>query len=550
MRRYAFIGMLALQASAYNKSIAGEVTFDVGLEAEYVSQNIESIETSEEFDINNQVVTPYASLFYKAKKLEFRFTGEHNKVRRALDSENVTTDYTSFDYSSRANLIDNFLTLNIRGNQGFRAAQQRSILSDDYLLNAANLTKLQSQSASLNFNIPRNSIIGIQAVANISKQKAEDTENEILNNGLDSQFYGGQLNVVSGRGLKGSRVSLDGNINYTEREQRGDFVTLGVNLTSDTELTKSLGFVVSAYYDNNEIKNAENENSEFLREFYSVGAGLRWQSRTSRSIQLLWNRSFTESVLSQDDEEDNFLSLELDWQFSPRTRMSAGLTRRLLGDTGNFSFSHTLRNWRSSLSYSERVTTNAQLVASQSVGLFVCENGATNISDCSLSDSLEPNLENGQFIQPIVTQNVELNDRIVVSERVTAQTAITRRRTTVSIIASFLSTEEIELERELETLLLSANISFNLSRRSQLFLSHSYSDSSSLLDMQENGSQVRESSIRYVRTMSERLKLSLGYRHLDRNGDNFTGGSEFGVTGPLKDNRISVALSYDYGNRR
>ncbi len=537
----------------HGSAMAGDVRLKAGVQAEYVIQEINDKDENKVIDANNIIVRPYGAVSYKTRDLDLQVRGTHNQVRRELSNETVTQNYTEYDYNGNYKIINNVLDLQLSGVRNYQSAGLNSFLVDDFLLNGESLNKVESDRASLNLNVRRGDFFGLSSgvfynntTSDYGNSRAVDTDTLYTN-----ETYGMNMGLVSGESLDGAVINLVGNANYSKRSPGLDFASQFASLSSNIELYKNLGLALNATYDNNEIKTEVDTPTNGLREFYSYGAGFSWESGNSRSVRVLLNKSVKPSQLeNEEDEKDTFLSYNIDWAFSERTLLQANISKRFYGNSGNFLLSHSLKNWRSSIVYSEVVSSSSQLVSRQGVGLFICEDGSTSIADCFLSDTLEPELELGQTLQPIVVQNFGLSDRVIIRKSVTAQTAVTRRRTTLFIFATKSEDEEVEINRIYDTTTFGLKLAFNISQKTSLEIGHNYSkvELGEAIEPQESTTKVL--SLEFKHELTRRLNAAFGYRYLDRDGELNRGGQSLrGVSGALTDNRITFRITYAFGSK-
>ncbi len=532
---------------------ANELDFFAGATASYIDQTTESKDQDITINANNTLVTPFVALVYDGRDLQLNARVTNNHVYRKLENESVSQDFTEYNYSGTYRIIDNVLSVSFNGLENFRSNALDSFLVDDFLLNADSLNKVKSNNASLNLNLRRNEIIGLSAITSYNKTSSTIDLASLQDPSIfQNETYGLSFNMISGTNLTGVRITLAGNARYSKRDSGQDFVSQTVNLNIDTAIFDSLALAVNGFYENNEIKTDFELPFDSLREFHSYGAGLIWQSAIDRMIEVTLNRSSTNSQLEDgEDETDTFIGYSVNWAFSTRTRLQGSYTRRFFGDAGNLSFRHQLRNWRSSINYSEVVSSTSQLINSQNTGLFVCDSGSNDFSSCRLSDDLEPDLNAGEVVVPLTIPTLDLNDRIIIRKSLTAQTAVSRRRTTLSITGSVSEDEEVEINRIFDVQSLSMLLNFQVSQRSSISVSNLYSEREQDRSGELQQATTRRQELRYNRRISNNFTTALALTYLKRDGEVNRGFEDFrGINGSLTDRRISFSLSYTFGENR
>jgi uncharacterized protein (PEP-CTERM system associated) len=533
-------------------ALAADVSVNAGLSAELVDQQIKTKESPKQtIDATNIIVRPFASLQYQTKSLNFFLKGTNNNIRKKLDNETITQNFAEYSYSGSYDIVENLLLLSAYGSSRYSSNSLNSFLVDDFLLNSDSLNKIESDSASLALNVRRGKFYGLSSTTSYTHI------NSRLNNTLspddtvfESENYGFTFEAVTGENLDGARISLSSVMQYSKRGFGQDFISQQIGLAGDFEVYGDFGISVNANYENNEFKQDVETVNNGLREFYSYGAGIIWQPRSDRYLKVLLNNSVTSSLIDgEQDEEDTFLSYNVNWAFSQRTSLQGSFTRRFFGNAGNLSFNHRLKNWRSSINYTEVVSSNSRLINSNNVGLFICENGSTDIADCRLSDTLEPDLGQGEVLQPFVIQNPIINDRIVIRKSLTALAAVTRRRTTLSLTASRSENEEVEVNSILSTSVIRASLDFSLGNNTKLQYSYSFANSEFERDGDLEDAITKRHNIEFRRQLTSKFTAALGLSHLDRNGEISRGTQSLrGLSGPLTDRRLTFRISYDLGS--
>jgi uncharacterized protein (PEP-CTERM system associated) len=554
--------LFAILALSFSMHVsAGEVNINGGLSTEYVKQSLDDVNSAINIESDNFIVKPFLSFGYDARDLDIFINVDHNHVRSSLQDTDVTNNYTSFKYDARYDIVRNLLAFQIRGSQGYQSLQENSFLVDDFLLNAENLRKNTNNSASLLFSFPEGDYIGIDAQVGARRTKSDGNvtqQSQFLNSAFVNTNYNGAINIVGGRDLRPFLYTIDLGLNNTERQDQQNFDSQSVSLMIGSYLSSDISLRLLGSYEDNELTNdgLDTLEEDILREFYSYGVGIGWQPSANRFIELGYNRSTTSGLLNQEDQENDFVSLDVNWNFSARTSVSGKYSRRFFGNSGRFSFKHNLRNWRSSLTYTEEVNTNSQLGLAEEDGAFLCPNGSTQISDCSIPEQINPdNLAPGEFLVPFVTRSLELNDRVIIRKQLTAQTSFERRRTTFSASVINRTDEEVEIERDVEVLSGRLGVAIKASPRSTIKLDMVYSDLESTFNGERFPSKTKEVSLDFERRMSRRLFASIGFRYLDREGEINRlgdGGNQniFGITGPLTDRRITAEIRYEFDSKR
>ncbi|MGQ8364688.1 hypothetical protein [Glaciecola sp. 1036] len=536
-----------------------KVTLRSDIEAKYVHQDIEVIDENRDIDSNNLVLTPRIYSQYEAKLLRAVISAEHNHVRRSLDDENVTNNYTTFNSLLRLNIVPDLMYAQAGWQQNYRNPFENSFIFEDFLVDAQNLAKLTTKSAEVGFDLPNRKLFGLSSQIGYRKLTT-DYEQEISSSlNLDSETYDIGLDLTSGDDILPVTYRIQGSIRETKRSGSSDFESSMVNAELNIPtISNSLLFSILGTYENNDIGSA-NVSALQLQEYYSYGLGVTWRPSRDRSIRVALNKSFRDTedldIDGDFDDDDTFISANIRWRFTSRTSLEANVSKRFYGDSSNISFSHNTRHWRNRFSYQEVVTTNAQIIDNSELLLFNCPDGDTNIENCELLDT--PNVPNNGLddinLVPFVDSRFQLNNNAIILKTAQYTTGIQRRRTNVSLNLS--RTKNEDLESDLNTTSDSAQLtaSFRVVSRTTLELNARYTNYDRVQDGEDQSSIVKEFGVSFERRFRTRLFASIGYKYLDRQGDATNagiGGNFIGLEGPLTDNRISLSIRYEFSNKQ
>lgn len=539
---------------------AGELRFDTGIDVTYVDQTVTSEEDPDfPSDSQNVIIMPYLGFTYTARDLVANVMAEHNHVRRSLEDADVTNNYTNLAYFVNYDIIQNLLSVNGTGRQSYSSFTNQSFSVDDFLLNADNLVKTEYNAATLALDLPVGDYFGSQAALTFSKSVSERDNPATANTGaffnnFENESYVATWAAQSGRDIRPVRISFDTTAQLSKRNTQNDYESRFANASIGSDVYSNFSLNILGSYETYEFKDDDNmqDDLDTKREYYSYGLGLRWQSSVDRYIEVGINKSTSKGSLFEDNadttDNDQFISVDASWNFTQRTRIEGSYSRSFFGDTGNVILAHNLRSWRTQLSYREDVNTSTQLAQIQQQGLFVCNNGVASLSDCSLPDSIDPaDLADDQFLVPFVETAFELNDNVLLRKSLRLESAVSRRRTTVSVAVAATKNEDLETSRTTDIVSSSVSTLFNISERSNLTFALNYADNEQNFLDEMSSSIVKEASVTFSRRLTRRLYTSLQYRYLDRQGDNNVGaGVVAGLQGPLTDRRISLSLEYKF----
>jgi len=527
-------------------SFAGQVTFNGGADAEFSNQSVGDIDNNRTLESNNVVLTPFVSAIFDSRDIDFLVRASHSYVYRSLENENASNNFTNYNYSGQYQIIDNLLSVQVSGAQDFRAELANSFLVDSFLLNAENLRKTNTNFASVNFNLPTGNYIGANAQFSLGNSSVEADNTNFGMGGFNNNIMGGRAQIVTGRDFRPFFINFVASTNVVDRDVVQDLESNSADLTLSFDAFSDISLRLLGFYEDNSFSSndAEVNQEPATREFFRYGAAIAWSPALNRFIEIGINQSVSNSDSNPEDDEDTFLSLNMQWAFSSRTNLSAGYTRRFFGESASFSFSHNLRNFRSSVTYSETLTTNSQLIISQEDGLLICANGSQDLSDCRLTDDLNTELGAGDIAIRTNFNVADLNDNVIVRKVLSAQSAVDLRRTTIVGTLTRSTNEQQDARNNLLITTASLLGTLRASSRSTFTANLSYSDLERTGDTAQT-STVKRAELVYERDLSLRMSATLGLSYLDRKGGNLGGGNlAQGINGPLTERIIRLGVSY------
>lgn len=532
-------------------SHAADTNFSAGVSAELVKQKVNDKEGQQEFDVTNKVLRPFFNGSIRGRRYELSANASNDHVRRDLNGQSRSTNFVEYTVNGELNVIEDWFDVDVGGSQRYLSERLDSFIVDDFLLNGDNLSKLKNKRVGFTFGkqSPSNIRFNLRSVFN--KNSSDGAENDDLqasffnNESLNNSFE------LGANALNGFQTLLTGDVSRLKREGRRDYNSQRYSLINQIELYSSISLTLQGTYSKNVLDSGTSNSFQGSKEFYTMGAGLMWQVRPNRYIELTYNTSSGRGFNDQEDTDRNFVGMRLNWEFSPRTSVEGSFTRRFYGKAANFSLNHSLRNWRSSIKYTETISSSSQLVLNREPGLFICNNGAQDLSDCTLSDSLQPDLSDGQFTQSVVLRNLDINDRIILSKNYIAQTAVTRRRTTASIIVSKRESEELEIDRTYDIFNVSSKLAFEFSRYSRLVFNYDYGKIDSTREGVNLEQTINKYEIEFIKKLGSSFSVNLGYSYLNRKGETDLFNQGFrGLNGPLSENRVTLGVTYQYDSKK
>ena len=521
---------------------ASPLDFIASANAEAIYQDIASKSLGRR-SLTTLQLTPRVNALYQSRTFNGLWSGTLTHIERDNSDVTQTEDYAEYQYSAQWAAIDRLLSFQANGALNYRNASAANFLVSDFLTNGGDLAKTRSNQFSSTLTLDQGDWIRARGQAAYSIVESERSEN-LSGVALDSETYRTQGTLYQGDEARVVFWSLNGAYSQTDRENRGngDFVTRSGEAKADVMLFNNLGFRVTAQHEANQLSDRTDTFTQ-TREFNSYGVGLTFRKSENRYISLTANT--TDSDISEDDN-NTFVGLDMKWAFSSRTSVSANYGRRFYGESGSFNFSYNTKKVRSSISYSEDVTSTSRLLANpENLGVFVCPVGSTSIATCFQPNSLDYTPDAGEQLVQFNSQNLELDDNIILRKSTNAQIGYDFSRLAVALSWLYSENDYLEEDRLRRTYGGGINASWALGSYTSLTADVNYANIEQRSAEFNNGeSENWRYSVGISREIGQHLNATLNFALVDKSGDAGFGGSRFG--NDYTDRRISIGVTYSY----
>lgn len=545
-RKYLATSILActpLIMQTVSSAAANELSWAIGVDNEFVYQDVYSDERRETINSENYILRPQLSLNFTSKRTNAFWRATHNHVRRSLQDADITNNYTNYAYGGSFAAIQNLLTFTASGALNYQSAAANGFLVDSFLLNADNLSKTRSNRFGADFTLPRGDYFGHTTKLNYSITESEKRENSP--NQLDSNVLSVSTNTFTGNDFERFSAQVNTDFSISERSVNGDYTNRRANGNMSYRLISKLGIIATASHEANQIKSQNNVFSN-ARQFNSVGAGLIWREADNKRIAVTWNRADNDAA-EEDENNKGYVGADLNWQFTPRTQISAGYTRRFFGESGNFSFQHRLKKLRTQVTYSEEVTSFSRLIAEPgNLGVFVCVDGIAELAACFQPNSINYQLQpNEQFVQ-FSGQNSEINDELILRKALSWQLGTELRRTKVSINGRYSTNDYLESDRLSRTYSAGTSVAFAIGQKTDISWTTNAAVTDDIVEGSKGTSEVLTSKIGLARKIGRYFDLSLDFSYLQRETEGrVIGGGLGGLAGDIQERRVTLTLKYN-----
>ena len=473
------------------------------------------------------VLEPNLTGIYDSKKIDIAVNIAHTIVEQSYDEEGADKNYTDVKLNSSINLIENALRLSIVGAQNYRVSSQEQGAFSDKIFSTGNLSQVQQYAITLDYITPNASYVGLDmssTYSNVSTDKSIDTNV----NGLDSENVSFFSRLRSGKELR--LVTFDFNGQYTDTTRTGysNFKSDSLNGNIHFNLFKQLNLVVLGNQTNYDLDRVGGTGRSNI-DTQSYGAGIELSNSENRRIQITYNR------LKEENNTTNYVGVDLNWAFSPRTSIDVNYGKRFYGDAYSVSAKYNLKNFKSSLSYSEDVTTFSRLnFETESLGIFVCSIGSAELVDCFQPDGLDYVLQPGEEFRSYNDISVDITNEVILSKSARYALGYSKRKLKISLGLSYRESDYLETDRSQIAKSASLSSNYQLSKRTNLGLGLN------LLRRESNESidyfDTFSANLSASRTLSENAKLDLAFRYLDRQSE----------VGDVTDKRLTLGFNYQF----
>jgi uncharacterized protein (PEP-CTERM system associated) len=510
---YSSLFLLSLSGAAYGQEVDVKASVNT---TGYVYET----QTGENDAKQGESITIQPSLLgsYSSKKLTASVTVNHSIVKNNSDadaedqSESTSTsqNYTNLKYTSRLDLVKNALSVSFSGAQSYRNISQQQDYFSDQILSPEGLTKTQNNRAQVNFAIPNPSFLGFDLQSTYSTNKTQRSQES--ETGLDNDNTAVSARLYQGRNFKSINFDITAQYNDSSRTNFQNFESTRVRGNFGFPIYRNINFILTGSleeYDTGQAAFSGRSNIDTS----SYGAGLEWQPSNGRKLSLTYNQ------LDEEEEQTEFVGVNINWAFSTRTSMNFDYSKRFYGDAYQFGFQHSLKYFRVAASYSEDLTSYSQLSnpVTTITGIFVCEFGSTELTDCFQPESLEYQLEAGEEFRASTETDYDITDEVMFRKTGTASIGYDKRKIKMSIEARYQRTEYLESERLSTNNSLRFNITYALGRKTNLSFVSSISENQFNQDNEPD--TILNTSLNFSRTLGQHLSFNTSLRYLDRQSD-------------------------------
>lgn len=494
---------------------AGEWQFDPSIIVdETYSDNVGLTTNNEQSSLVTQVGLNIEST-YKAQQAEFNFSSESIYALYSHDHD-LDSDYQTLSSDLRVQLWPNGIV--VYGgvdisNQSRNGS--RNALAD---IVSADTVQVETYNGGLEYNINNSDFI---LNSSIGYRQTNSEDNIGNQEGINSR-------ITSTNGTGARHVFWEVEHDYQDLENNNQ---KGKQSQSEVKVGWITGYGLNPflrYYDEDNSGDINNSNRSI--ESNSYGLGVRWLITPRLAFNASYNQPIGDNLDLDGDEQEAYVNASVQWQPSPRTKLTANISERFYGTSYGLDFTHRNKRLTNSISYVEDVQTfTRNNFEANIIGFYFCpSSNITSVADCIIKDEGtifpdNPNAPDNPGFQLFPIQDFTLVEDNVFSLNKTLNwsSVLTLPRTTISFNANQQNRENLETFNEDEQSAASLNVSRKVSGRSSISFDLSYTETNLRIDTEfERIDRYRRYEISYQKSLNSALSFDLSLSYLNRGSDN------------------------------
>ena len=496
-------------------AVAGEWQFDPSIMVdETYSDNVGLTTNNEQSSLVTQVGLSIEST-YKAQQAEFNFSSESIYALYSHDHD-LDSDYQTLSSDLRVQLWPNGIvayggiSIDNQSRNGSRNA-----LAD---IVSADTVQVETYSGGLEYNIDNSDFI---VNSSIGYRETNSEDNIGNQKGINSR-------ITSTNGTGARHVFWEVEHDYQDLENNNQ---KGKQSQSEVKIGWITGYGLNPflrYYDEDNSGDINNSNRSI--ESNSYGLGVRWLITPRLALNVSYNQPIGDNLDLDGNEQEAYINASVQWQPSPRTKLTANISERFYGTSYGLDFTHRNKRLTNSISYVEDVQTfTRNNFAANLVGFYFCpSSNITSVADCIIKDegSIFPDNPNepdnpGFQLFPIQDFTLVEDNVFSLNKTLNWSSVLALPRTTISFTASHQNRENLESFNEDERSASSLNVSRKVSGRSSISFDLSYTETNLQIDTEfERIDRYRRYEISYLKSLNSTLSFDLSLSYLNRGSDN------------------------------
>ena len=485
--------------------------------------------------VNSISLTPSLAASYTSKRVNSGLNIAYENVDRDLsfDSQPENTDdskgFTDYNASFSIEAIENVLSFNLGGKQSYQNTDPSNAFFSDRILGLDEVTKTNSHSYGANLNLSKGDYVGLVAQAGRTDANSDQTQDGTVRE-LASENASASLNLFSGKELRRVTWNLSSSYYDTNGTNVNDITSKRTSGSIYLGLTGNFKLVVTGSSEKNDFPNDEQLSRTLATD--NLGAGLSWQGKNDRRIDITYNKS------EKDGEEDkNFVGFDINWPFSTRTYFQANYGRRFFGESKAFSLTQKGRKFHFTARYDESVTSYSRLISSPTnLGSFVCPIGQSGFDDCFIPDTPDYELQPGEQLDDLIILLPEISEQVTLRKRAEATLGYDFRRLRARLTYGKADSEYLTIEREQEETYLSLQTNLRIGTKTSITWNNRYYEYDRSQNLSDD--EIFSSDLTINHKFSSNLKGSLTVSYSDRDSNQ--------ASLIRRDEQVSLKVTYSF----
>ena len=475
------------------------------------------------------VVEPSVTGIYSSKKVGLALNAKQTLVEQKDEQQGANKNYTDIKLNSSFELLDDALRLSVNGSQDYQVTGISNSFFSDRVLSPGDLSKIQRYAAVLDFTIPNPKYIGLDVSTSYSDTSADQTINQ--NSSLNSNNTGVLTRIYNGNYVTGLFFDISAQYNNTERSNFNDFQSTTLNGTIRFDLYNNIKFVVRGSDENYDLDLDGGNGGLTNIDSSSYGAGFGWFNSDNRGIELTYN------YLEEANNVSKYVGVDINWAFSARTSFDFNYGKRAYGDAYQLNFQYRLKSFRSTFSYNEDITTYARYgLVAESLGIFVCPIGSTELSECIQPESLEYVLQPGEEFRSFNGFSTDITNEVILTKAARYVIGYDKRKLKVSLNLGYRETEYLETNRLQKYQTAGLDFNYRLSRLTDFGLGINLMHRE--IEATDNNEDTMNVNFIINRKLSRHATVNSSLRYVTRTNDN-------GLD-DVTDKRLTVGFNYQF----
>lgn len=426
------------------------------------------------------------------------------------DAQRSHKSLSGYNWRGGLSAYDGRLRLGLTADSAHRIRNSQAGVFSDIITGSENLSRTSSYGSRLDFSTGETADVYAKLGLDYRHLKSKEPQADDGGSDFENDAYSATLSLGSADRQSTLFWQLSGSYNKTDRQVGQSYVAKQANASAGLPLYRNLSAIVRGSYDRND------GGRSFNNDFRSYGVGLEYKFGQASRISVSRNKSVISSPDSTaQDIKDTYTAAEVVLVPSRRTSLSYSLDRRYFGRTTSIEGSYQLRFISVRLSVTDNVETLSRFdQITEDLGIFVCPDLATQLSDCFRPPSSNYQLETGEAYRQLFSAELELNEEIIKRRSVALALGYARNRLALNILLSRSEDDYVESERETIRNSASLQSSWQLSGRSSLLLNIRHYDIDYKLDDRIDKNLSVDGGLKYK--LSKNADVSALFRRIRR----------------------------------